>query len=551
MAYRTLWTALLCGSLFASGAPRLAAGQAQPPAQEKGETRKAAEHATANETGLPHPTGAPANDRQIIWPGMNQAGVVVLPSGWSLKPAGRQSSLGDLPVQVAVHPTEPILAVLHAGYGEHEIVTIRQTNGRVIGRVSLPGSFAGLVWSSDGSRLFAGGGFDDCIYRFDHAGGLLSGQRVLKLPRRPNSAPPRESGSGARLTTNQSVPAGLALTKDGKTLYVAAAFGHFVARFDADTGEFRDEIALETDCYPYGLVLDEARQRLYVSLWSKAKVAIVDLATMKVAGSWPTEEHPNEMLPARGGRILYVANANRNSVTVIDVEQGKPIETINTAIDPRAPAGCTPSALALTPDESMLFVANANTNDLAVVDVKEAGASAPLGFIPTGWYPTSVRLSRDGKKIFVANGKGATSRANRDGPVPMAPAGTLSTTREYIGGLFQGTLSIILMPTPRQMALYSQTVYECSPLKRGDPAGVRAPYRQQGTPFPPRSAIRRQFATWCTSSKRTGLTIRSLATCGKATARRSFACSLKPSLPTTTPWPVSSCCSTTFTSTAR
>ena len=58
----------------------------------------------------------------------------------------------------------------------------------------------------------------------------------------------------------------------------------------------------------------------------------------------------------------------------------------------------------------MLFVANANTNNLAVVNVKEPGGSAPLGFIPAGWYPTSVRLARDGKTIYVANGKGAARR---------------------------------------------------------------------------------------------------------------------------------------------
>ncbi len=258
---------------------------------------KAADHATANDAGSAPRSSVPAGGQPIVWPGMSRAGVVVLPSGWALKPAGRQNGLGDLPVQIAVHPSEPILAVLHAGYGEHEIVTIRQNNGRVIARVSLPASFAGLVWSSDGTKLFAGGGFDDCIYRFDHAGGLLSQQRILKFPRRPNAAP--EPGERAR--PSPSVAAGLALTKDGKTLYAAAAFCHSLARFDAETGVFRDEIALEPGSYPYGLALDESRQRLYVSLWSKAKVAVVDLSTMKVSGTWQTEEHPNEMLLARQG----------------------------------------------------------------------------------------------------------------------------------------------------------------------------------------------------------------------------------------------------------
>ena len=38
------------------------------------------------------------------WPGMTRAGTVLLPNGWSLKPAGRQTKLGDLPVQIALHP---------------------------------------------------------------------------------------------------------------------------------------------------------------------------------------------------------------------------------------------------------------------------------------------------------------------------------------------------------------------------------------------------------------------------------------------------------------
>src|SRR5262249_27710925 len=160
------------------------------------------------------------------------------------------------------------------------------------------------------------------------------------------------------------------------------------------------------------------------------------------------QEHPNEMLLARGGKILYVANANRNTVTVIDAEAGKPIETIGTAIDPRAPSGSTPNSLALSPDAMMLFVANANTNHLAVVHVNEPGASAPLGFVPAGWYPTAVRVARDGQTIYVTNGKGSSSRANRDGPRPGFLGG--SPTVEYIGGLFQGTLSMIPMPDARR-----------------------------------------------------------------------------------------------------
>jgi YVTN family beta-propeller protein len=484
MEVRALMIAIsLASATFAGMASPARAAQDKPRRETKHQARPAAEHATTGDDDSVGKSAAGVHGQPAIWPGMTRVGSVLLPNGWSLEPAGRQTRLGDLPVQIAVHPNEAILAILHAGYGEHEVITVNGSTGRIIGRVSIPASFAGLLWSSDGKRLFIGGGFDDRIYRFDHAEGLLSKKTALEYPDRKAflAEPNPQHGEGAK--KYQRVPAGLALSQDSKTLYAAAAFGHSLGRFDAESGALQRELPLEADSYPYGLALDEARKRLYVSLWSKAKVAVINTDTFQLTGHWSTEEHPNEMLLARGAKTLFVANANRNTVSVIDTEQGKPIATIGTAIDPKAPAGSTPNSLALSPDESMLFVANANTNDLAVVNVKDPGRSAPLGFIPVGWYPTSVRLARDGNTIYVTNGKGASSRANRDGPRP-GYAGGRNRTEEYIGGLFEGTLSTIPMPTPRQMAAYSQTVYKCSPLKRGEPAAVRGPQPVAGHPIP-------------------------------------------------------------------
>ena len=408
-------------------------------------------------------------------PGITRDGTVILPNGWSLEPAGRQSLLGDFPVQLAVHPSEPVLAVLHAGYGEHEVMTVDARNGKVIARVAMPETFAGLVWSKDGKRLYVGGGWDDVIYCFDHADGLLGGKVTIGYPK----PVPNNGHRGV---------AGLALTEDGKTLWVANVFHHTIARFDLSSGGLVGEWPVEKDSYPYGLLLDESRGRVYVSLWGKGEVAVVEGSTGAIQSRWTTQEHPNEMLLARKGKLLYVANANRNTVSVFDAEAGKALETIGTAINPRAPAGSTPSSLALSPDENILFVANANTNNLAVVNVTQAGASAPLGFIPTGWYPTSVRVSRDGKSLYVSNGKGSSSRANRDGPNPLARGG-VDKTRQYIAGLFQGTLSIVPMPGPKQMTAYSRTVYECSPLNKDNPFAVRGPSAEAGNPIPAKLGV--------------------------------------------------------------
>ncbi|AGA26750.1 bifunctional YncE family protein/alkaline phosphatase family protein [Singulisphaera acidiphila] len=427
----------------------------------------------------------PRNDpdrREIMLPGLTRSGAVLLPNGWTLQPAGKQSPLGDLPVLLVENPQAPILAILHAGFGEHEVWTLDAKTGRTIARTAIPASFSGLTWSADGARLYVGGGFDDVIYGFDHKDGLLSNQSTYRYPDRGELQKTSETGQGDK--KRQRVIAGLAVSADGKSLWAANAFGHTLARFDIETRTLVSEVELGLDSYPYGLALDENAGRIYVSLWGAAKVAVVDIKANVLQRHYETQEHPNEMITAKKGQYLFVANANRNTVTVLDTKKGQAVETINTAIAPNAPAGSTPSSLALTPDESILLVANANTNDLAAFNVKEPGKSTPLGFIPVGWYPTSVRVGRDGKTLWVTNGKGGSSRANRDGPRPGFAGGGENRTRQYIGGLLLGTLSTIPMPSPRQMAEYSRTVYACSPIKKDDPGGVTGPEASQDSPVP-------------------------------------------------------------------
>src|SRR5207302_10182329 len=107
----------------------------------------------------------------------------------------------------------------------------------------------------------------------------------------------------------------------------------------------------------------------------------------------------------------------------------------------------------------------ANINTVAVFDVAEIGKSHSLGFIPVGWYPTSVRVTPDGKHLLVTNGKGILPKANRHGPQPIK--GPPTSVHEYIAGLLQGTLSIIELPgryrVEEQMERYTARAYRRLP----------------------------------------------------------------------------------------
>jgi hypothetical protein len=106
---------------------------------------------------------------------------------------------------------------------------------------------------------------------------------------------------------------------------------------------------------------------------------------------------------------LFVAAANTNDVFVLGVTEGKDVsvlETLNAGFSAVAPAGMTPSGLALSADQTRLYIACSDVNALAVADVSEA-RSRIAGFIPTGAYPTAVRILKSGK-LAVLNGHGAS-----------------------------------------------------------------------------------------------------------------------------------------------
>ena len=245
---------------------------------------------------------------------------------------------------------------------------------------------------------------------------------------------------------------------------------------------------------------------------------------------------------------LYVACADSSAVSVLDTQTGRELERIGTSLYPQVPNGSTPDSLALAANGNTLWIANADANNVAVFDVSHRGQSRSLGFLPVGWYPTSVRISAAGDRILVANGKGLTSKANRNGPNPLVRK--IIRREGYIAGLLSGALSVIRTPEPDQMAaaqphrlrVLSGQVRR-QPHRPADRAGQSDPQRS--------SADQAPSSTASTSSRKTAPTTRFSAICRRATANRGCACFPSESRRTSTHWPGSLCCWTISTSTAR
>ena len=434
------------------------------------------------------------------WPGRRPDGSMLLPNQWSLRPAGSHVELGDFPVNLAVSPDGKFAVLLHSGYSQNELVAVSLSEKKITARANVAEAFYGLSFSPDGKKIFCSGASGENIFTFTFNSGKFSISNSIALRK------PGQNG----------VPAGIALDNTGKNLFAVNLWGDTVSRVklsdksvsnidlvvgkkeiqpeavgaeDEDTSAAtkRAKAAKLADnpdaVFPYACVVDSKRDRLYVSEWAKANIAVVDLKTEKVIEHWAAGAHPCEMVLSRDGKFLFVANANDNTVSVIDASTGRAVETIWATLFPKSPRGATPNSLALSPDQKTLFVANANINAIGVFDVETPGKSRSLGFIPTGWYPTSVRVTPDGKKLLVANGKGNVAKANPKGPQPVRG----KSSEQYIGKLFRGTLSIIDLPSrdklSQQMAAWTAEVLKCTPLR--DDASVTLA-RPEGNPIPAR-----------------------------------------------------------------
>ena len=143
--------------------------------------------------------------------------------------------------------------------------------------------------------------------------------------------------------------------------------------------------------------------------WKQAK-------TITVGG------HPSGITASKNGKFVYVANANSDTVSVIDTATDAVVETIDCKPEAKLPFGTGSNAVALSPDGRTLYVANGTGNCVAVVALgSRAGGPPPAGdprasriagMIPTGWYPGAgaavrrreaiVRREREGTRLAPA-----------------------------------------------------------------------------------------------------------------------------------------------------
>ena len=403
---------------------------------------------------------------------------VRLPNGWSLTPVGKSVPLGDLPLNIAISRTHRYAAVTNNGQSTQTIQLLDAKNDTQLDSVVIGKAWGGLVFSADEKDLYVSGGDNNWIVRYAITNNKLVAADTIKLG---------EAWNGRAAKPVSISPAGLALDDKKGILYVVTKQDNSLYLIDLKTRTVQPKIELGSDAYT--CLLSPDRSKLFISLWGADKVVVFDPEKGRLVDSIAVGDNPNDLCISRTGRYLFVSNANDNTVSVIDLTRSKVLETLNTAVYPTALSGTTSNSVALSNDDKTLYIANADNNCLAVFDVSKPGSSTSLGFVPTGWFPSVVRMID--KKLYVANAKGFSSLPNPYGPNPISKkehvllhGGDTAAQRtvQYIGGgLLMGTLSVIPVPDAKTLAAYSQAVYHNTPYQKDQSTNALG---EAGNPVP-------------------------------------------------------------------
>ena len=368
--------------------------------------------------------------------GRGSAGRTVTPVNQITTPAGQQLDLPGLrPQALALSPDGKLLAVSGKS---NVVVLVDPTTVRILQSVPLPSeaaradsdpvsthelrpdkegqvSYTGLVFAPDGSRLYLAN-VNGSIKVFDVAKDhQVTGRCSYPLP--AADAPRRK----------EEIPAGLAVSADGKLLYVTLNLGNRLAELDAGTGKVLR--TWEVGVAPYDVVL--AGHKAYVSNWggrrpaaesvtgpagqgtrvrvdstryvaSEGSVSVIDLAAGTVAGEIMTGAHCSALALSPQGRYLAAANAQSDTISIIDTWKDQVVETICTRQNPGDLLGATPNALVFDPSGRTIFVCNGTQNAVGKIAF-EAGHSKLKGLIPTGWFPGAILYDAQRKSLCVAN----------------------------------------------------------------------------------------------------------------------------------------------------
>ena len=315
----------------------------------------------------------------------------------------------------------------------YDVSGVHQGDPRLIQVIKQTNAHVGLVFSPDGSKLYATGGRDDAVYVYARGAGSWAQTRKVDL----------EHGvkGGLGLSGVSPNASGLGLSPDGKTLVVANNYNDSISVIDTVTGTVRYEHDLRPfaagnegvqggigGTFPFGVVM-KGNGTAYVSSDRDREVVVVDVSSPtagRLIKRIKLDGNALGMTLDTSGSRLFVAQDNADQVAIVDTSRN----VVVAKLDARAPdgllggdgdgrkdddrqpraryTGAATFTVTVSPDGGTLYAVNAGANSIAVIPLHGEHAYQVAGLIPTAYDPHDVTISADGRWMYIVNGKSVT-----------------------------------------------------------------------------------------------------------------------------------------------
>lgn len=163
----------------------------------------------------------------------------------------------------------------------------------------------------------------------------------------------------------------LALTRDGRTLFVTNLLSGVVAVVDTATLEVTATVPTGTRAHSIALTNDE--RQLWVVNIGENNISVIEVERMRILGTIPAGKLPGHIRFSRDGRFAYVTSQEDGQVLVIDTSSHRTVRSI--------PVGRLPHFIIPSPDGRHLWGGNTGGNEIYVIDTvtNQRVATIPVG----------------------------------------------------------------------------------------------------------------------------------------------------------------------------
>ncbi|MBS1882362.1 MAG: bifunctional YncE family protein/alkaline phosphatase family protein [Actinobacteria bacterium] len=363
----------------------------------------------------------------------------------------------------------------------------------------------GPFYSPDGKTLWVPQTGDIAKFTVDPTTGMVSDKTIITMPKAANAEPPEYSTEAKH--PGEALPSGMAFSADASKLYVALNGSNSLAVINTATDAIEREIPV--GIAPRQVVVDG--NTAYVSneggrppqpgettnltdgtavvsspvtgAATTGTVSVVNLQSDQQEGEIEVGLQPTALY--RDGSALFVANSNDDSLSLIDTQTDKVVQTVSTNPLPGAKVGSYANAISM-PDPNHLLVSIGRDNAIAVYGFKgltkkvggghhygwrhqhgghEIPVKDPLGYeglLPTDWYPVEVQPdpALGAGQIVVTNARGIGDRGPQakicKGPEtsPATECATGFNTYDETG-----TVTTFKLPSGGELAQDTKTVF--------------------------------------------------------------------------------------------